>query len=149
MTTEQKKHRHHTVPKSYLEHWARNRRMFCLKEGRIFSNGPQNLAVVNDFYRLNDLNDAEIAFLRAFAERLPDRNHEVISNFISMFTLHSRLARLLRPEMEEYQEILKAIDIHKSNLEGFRQHSCHGVWPISAGPDIGPLRSEGRDGCGV
>jgi hypothetical protein len=91
--------------------------MFCLKEGNIFRNGPQNLAVVNDFYCLNDLSDAEIAFLRAFAERLPDRNHEVISNFISMFTLHSKAARLLRPEMEEYQEILKAIDIHKSNLE--------------------------------
>jgi hypothetical protein len=44
--------RQHYVWRAYLERWAVNGNVHCLRAGRVFCTDPGNLAVERDFHRL-------------------------------------------------------------------------------------------------
>lgn len=114
---EEKKRRHHYVWRHYLESWSNGGKMYCRKGGKIYSNNPRNLAVKNDFYRLCDLNSAEIAFLLRVAETLPQRGERVLNNFIKYFTFHTKLHEIYGDALEKNPEVASVLDVHRSNFE--------------------------------
>jgi hypothetical protein len=113
---EQKKRRHHYVWRYHLESWSLNGTLFCLRDGEIITNNPRNFAVKKDFYRLPELNAAEIQFLLAFAKKLPQRGSTVVANFIRYFSFHSQLSQY-ESLLSERQDITQHIDTLRSNLE--------------------------------
>jgi hypothetical protein len=114
---EEKKRRHHYVWRYYLESWSNAGKMYCRKDGKIYSNNPRNLAVENDFYKLCDLNYSETEFLLAFAKSLPAHAERVIDNFIKYFTLHTKLLETYGATLEKNQELSIMLDVHRSNFE--------------------------------
>src|SRR5260370_12790935 len=61
-----RKHRQHHVWQHYLEPWTIKKKIFCLREGKIFHPDTKNVAVERDFYKLQRLTDEDIAFLKLF-----------------------------------------------------------------------------------
>lgn len=59
---EQKKRKHHYVFQRYLSAWTINGKLWCEREGKVFSTGTGDVAQERDFYRLRPLNEDEIRF---------------------------------------------------------------------------------------
>jgi hypothetical protein len=64
VSLENKKHRQHHVWQHYLEPWTVKRKLFCLRDGKVFHPDTKNVAVEHDFYRLQRLTVEDIAFLK-------------------------------------------------------------------------------------
>ena len=87
--------RQHHVWRSYLEAWATDGKIYCLRDGKIFNPNIINVAVQRDFYKLHTLTDAEVQFIRLFFKDSPSPAKPVIENFILMFGGVGRLKELL------------------------------------------------------
>jgi hypothetical protein len=59
-----KKERQHHVWQHYLKSWAVDEKIFCLRDGGMFSAGANVLAVERDFYRLSKTTPDDIKLLR-------------------------------------------------------------------------------------
>ena len=62
------KKRQHFVWRKYLRKWAINEKIFCLMGERIFEGGLMNIGQEKYFYKLKELTDQEISFLKALVE---------------------------------------------------------------------------------
>ncbi len=89
--------RQHHVWRSYLEAWATNGKIFCQQGAKIFNSNVINVAVERDFYKLPDLTNKDVLFIRDIMKDSPTSAKEVIENFITMFGMFGRLrASLLK-----------------------------------------------------
>lgn len=91
--------------------------MYCWRDGRIFPNNPRNLAVENDFYKMQNLNAAEIALIRKFAETLPQRGAEVLGNIVNFFTFHTLFRDKFGASIKKNDELDRLLQLHVSNFE--------------------------------
>jgi hypothetical protein len=124
------KRRQHHVWKRYLESWCIDGRLYCLREGRVFPNAPQNLAVESYFYRLDDLRDDDLALYRKLLVEKGDsyqkKSHE---RFLSMVMAPIEMAEQVKqvdanpklgPALQEFLEIYKtnALEDYYAGIEG-------------------------------
>lgn len=112
-----KKRRHHYVWRHYLEAWARDGVLACYQDGRTFSTSPENVGVKKDFYRLKELSDADLWFLRetidrADAEPLKRMNRSWVPIFVKVFEIRE----LLEQDTQD-PEVLAQIDVLIQNAE--------------------------------
>jgi hypothetical protein len=82
---------HHFVPRFYLKSWAENGQVHCLQDDGIFRAGLRNVAAENHFYRLRELTEADITFIREAAimdspERLKPFHEDLLRRFASPHT---------------------------------------------------------------
>jgi len=59
-----RKRRHHYVWQFYLSAWAVDDTVACMRAGATFRTSANNLAVRTDFYRLHELTELEVAFVK-------------------------------------------------------------------------------------
>jgi len=62
-----KKRRHHYVWKHYLKPWLSEGKVWCLRGEEIFETAPINIVQERDFYKLHQLSNEEISYLKLFA----------------------------------------------------------------------------------
>lgn len=60
----EKKRRHHYVWKKYLQSWTRDEKIWCYRDGELFPSSLNNVALIKDFYKLNDLNFWDVKFIK-------------------------------------------------------------------------------------
>jgi hypothetical protein len=101
VSVENKKHRQHQVWQHYVEPWTIEKKIFCLREGKIFRPDTKNVAVERHFYKLHLLTREDIAFLKLFIID-PGSAHAK--------ALHEDFLRALlapRAFVEQYRHMLK------------------------------------------
>lgn len=65
----QKKKRQHFVSRNYLRKWADGERIFCLMDDRIFKTSLMNVGQEKYFYKLKELSNEEIIFLKEYIKK--------------------------------------------------------------------------------
>jgi len=78
--------RQHYVWRFYLTAWAENGNFSCLRNGKVFSPQPHDIAVKRDFYRLQVMTPEDIEYLEKViiapaAPHLKIQHIELLSNF--------------------------------------------------------------------
>lgn len=111
------KRAHHYIWRHYLEAWEVDSRVCCRLDGKVKCINAVNLGVENDFYKLPDLNDAELAFVKMFAESMPAHGQKVFKGFIESFTAHSWLKTLMGSASRGSPEVRQALKAYQSNME--------------------------------
>lgn len=91
--------RQHYVWKNYLTPWTTNGRIWCRHDKNIFLTDPVNIGQERDFYRLNELDEAETKTLIDFigTDSLPHLqklNRKWLELFNGVFQLRRVLGRL-------------------------------------------------------
>ena len=66
-----KKRGQHYVWQYYLKSWTTNGKLFCLRDNEVFCTIPDNVAKKRDFYRLKELTDKEIYFIKGLIDEMP------------------------------------------------------------------------------
>ena len=105
--------RSHYVWRSYLEAWATDGKIFCLRDGRIFNTNIINVAVERDFYRLHTLSDSDIQMIRAIFKNTYAPMQQIIDDFIFLFGGVGRLKEYLAND----PEAADCLDKHKITAE--------------------------------
>jgi len=59
-----KKRKHHYVWKYYLKPWVSDDQVVCLRDHKVFKTSLENVANSRDFYRLKEMSEADIYFLK-------------------------------------------------------------------------------------
>jgi hypothetical protein len=61
-----KKRKQHYVWRHYLRAWSSDEKIFCLRNGEFFGSNLINIGNERDFYKLKELNEADIEFVKEF-----------------------------------------------------------------------------------
>ena len=112
-----KKRRQHYVWRYYLEAWAPDDQIYCLRGGDIFKTNPINVANKRDFYRLKELNEKDLFFLSKIIEGCPDLLKRLHQNLISMFSQVFKISRYVNSTGLSNPAFDKAMDIAINNFE--------------------------------
>ncbi|WP_323950233.1 DUF4238 domain-containing protein [Aeromonas caviae] len=107
------KRRHHYVWRKYLKAWAQGDLIWCLRNNNIFKSNLMGIAQERDFYKLNELSEADIDFIKRYIKSIPDQNlRNLCQGWAINFIASSELIRSIRakyPEGEN-EEIDKEVD---------------------------------------
>src|SRR6266700_2054695 len=94
---------HHKVPRFYLKAWDEQGRntedaqVFCLQNGLIQPRNVRNVAAENHFYRLLELSDSDVKFIREVAianspEKLKPYHERLVRWFLLPHRIRKKLA---------------------------------------------------------
>ena len=112
-----KKRKQHFVWEHYLTEWARAGHLYCDREGAPFPAATGNVAHERDFYRVHDLSDQDIAYVRAIAGRLPAPGPILAQSWIEFFQRPTKLRRLYESGAARSAEVEDKLDVLYNNLE--------------------------------
>lgn len=76
-----KKRQQYHVWKSYLRAWAKDEKIFCLQDGRIFEPNISGVAVERDFYKLPTLSKKDIEYIRHLIGKSPNPATRLYKDF--------------------------------------------------------------------
>jgi|SRR6185437_15989151 len=110
--------RQHYVWQKYLEPWTvkkgKAHQLWCLRRGATtpICTETKNVGVERDFYRLVDLQEGDIDFVRniAFGPKTNPKLRELNEGWISQFDLFLRLRRAAKEHPKASEALLKALD---------------------------------------
>ena len=114
----EKKKKQHFVWRKYLRKWTTNEKIFCLMGENIFEAGLMNIGQEKYFYKLKELTDQEIFFLKAVIEKhnipmIREINHGWIDFFNKLF----EFKKLLDSKGISHPEKDKMFDVFICNYE--------------------------------
>ncbi|MGE6320058.1 DUF4238 domain-containing protein [Pseudomonas oryzihabitans] len=120
--------RQHYVWRNYLSQWTTGKNICCWRDQRSFKAGLMNVAQERDFYKLKELQEADIAILKQMihesdvSDMLKEVNLRWIEDFQKIFDVRSYLIKKKTPLKSIDTELDSLIisleeDIH-SRLEG-------------------------------
>lgn len=69
-----KKRKQHYIWRYYLNAWATDEQIFCLRENKIFKTNLMNIGNIRDFYRLKELSNQDIEILNLLILKVLDPN---------------------------------------------------------------------------
>jgi hypothetical protein len=113
-----KKRRHHYVWQKYLKPWEVGGQIWCRRADKSFPTSTVNIGQQRDFYRLKELTEEEIAFIRKVAidpttPNLRTANEEWIETFQLVFKIRRLLiSQGMAPEVAD-----ELLDVPTNNLE--------------------------------
>jgi hypothetical protein len=114
--------RQHYVFRSYLESWAVDGRLYCLRNGIIFPSDPAKVAVEKYFYEPQILEPADILLLdKAIIEPSPEASKEAHRDLLNCFVAISEMKRRLNaldPNHPLYSELEEGIVDFEENYHG-------------------------------
>lgn len=113
-----KKRKQHFVWEHYLTGWATQGQVWCQMDGRRFRVDTGNVAHERDFYRLQDLSDADLRFVEHFAiaPTVPQLR-ELAAEWVTLFREPFAIQRAHLATGRKDSEIEKHLDIAINNLE--------------------------------
>lgn len=93
-----KKRKQHYVWRRYLNSWTDDGKVLCLRDGKIFSTDLMSLANERDFYRLKELTEEEIEFVKKIAIQhspniLKNIHYKFLNGFTEVYTFRDNLRR--------------------------------------------------------
>jgi hypothetical protein len=112
-----KKRKQHFVWEHYLTAWTDSGVLHCDHAGRRFRASTENVAHQRDFYRLQDLSDADLFYVGQLGERLPEPTPMLARRWISIFQIPFDLRRRYESGQARSQEFEAALDELCNNLE--------------------------------
>jgi len=109
----QKKKRQHFVWRKYLKAWSENDSIYCLMDGRVFKSGLMGVGQERYFYKLKELTEAEIKFIKALIDQdkrpmIRKLNHGWIDFFNQVFKIRDLLDShgVSHPEADRMLDVL-------------------------------------------
>ncbi len=105
----------HYVWRNYLRAWANNEHIwtYLRKQNKVISTNLMNVAQSNYYYKLNEINDFEEKILKEFIRKSPKSVQDLQSDFLSMFTIHSKLRKAFnKSNSQEILEEIRKIEIN-------------------------------------
>ena len=128
-----KKRRQHYVWQHYLQAWTKRGKIACLRDGGTFFTSTVNVAVQRDFYRLKELNVADMHFLGEICLKtcLPELRplHEGwISTFTRVFEFKRRYEALVGQDPEAARMFDEAINNLEEELHS--QIESESIWHL-------------------
>lgn len=114
-----KKRRHHYVWRKYLRAWAVDEKIYCLRDNKIINPKLMKVAQQRDFYKLNELSNDDIEFIRNHIIKIsPKESIRCHENLLNAFTyVHRLLKKYPEIESSENPEVKEAVDLCLYNLE--------------------------------
>ena len=103
---------HHYVWKHYLNAWATNSQVYCLRNGNIFPINTTKIAKERDFYRLHKLSEKDVLFLKTYVmgitpdRRLREHYFAHIRLFSSLPHMSEFASQSLKSPFEELQSLV-------------------------------------------
>ncbi|MDL1982120.1 MAG: DUF4238 domain-containing protein [Deltaproteobacteria bacterium] len=111
-----KKRKHHYVWRKYLRAWAIDEKIYCLREKKIINPNLMGVAQQRDFYKLNELSDDDIVFIRNFIEQSPTESRRGHEQLLSAFT-HAHRVLKKYPKISASKKAKEAVDLCIHNLD--------------------------------
>ncbi len=134
-----KKRRHHYVWRRYLRSWAKNDLIWCLRNGNVFETNLINIGQARDFYKLKELTEQEISFIKKVAlEKNNPILRELNQGWIELFTLVFKLKKVVEKKKIIDPKLNKIIDEAIFNLE----EDLHGRLESQAEPYLDAILQE-------
>jgi hypothetical protein len=114
-----KKRRHHYVWRGYLRAWAIDEKIYCLCNNKIINPNLMGVAVQKDFYKLNELSNDDIEFIRNHIIKIsPKESRRCHENLLNAFTyVHQSLKKYPEIKSSKNPEVREAIDLYLHNQE--------------------------------
>ncbi len=113
-----KKRNQHYIWRYYLDSWAKNKQIFCLRVNNIFKTNLKNIGSMRDFYKLKELNENDISLIKKLF--LKDSNpilKKLNENWLTVFNTVFSLKRKLQQDSRKNTEIDSKIDKLIINFE--------------------------------
>jgi len=112
-----KKRGQHYVWRSYLDPWAESGQIYCLRNGKIYCTNTKNVAKERDFYRLRDLTENDIDFLKVAIQESPQHLHSLHRALMSKFAKIARLHAVADAALPGDDEARRALEEAVINTE--------------------------------
>ena len=112
-----KKRRQHYVWRYYLEAWAVDDKIYCLRGNNVFNPNPINVANKRDFYRLKELTEGDMSFINKVIEGCPVPLKKLHQNLIDMFGQVFKISRYVNSSGKSNPAFEAAMDIAINNFE--------------------------------
>jgi len=122
-----KKRGQHYVWKNYLKSWTTNGKLFCLRDNKIFDTNPYNIAQQRDFYRLKELTEKEIRFIKGLIDRLPSEVKSLHTGQLDLFNSIFTIKECYESLDIKCAEVEKQLDIRINNFEEDLHSSIEGI----------------------
>src|SRR5215216_1129058 len=114
----QKKRHHHYVWRYYLRPWSFNGKIACLREGKIFESELMGVGQKRDFYKLNELNNNDFAFIKRLAiDSSPKHLQSLHTELVRLFTIVFQLREHIASKGVNNHELDNLLDVAIHNLE--------------------------------
>lgn len=134
-----KKRHQHYVWRYYLNAWAENEQIYCLRNKKIFKTNLMGIAQERDFYRLKELNEQDIFLInKLLIEQSPEfirKEHEIL---LKIFLAPYELIKKLRKEKKMTPELEDILDEAVNNFE----ENLHAMIESQAIPYLDKLRKK-------
>jgi len=113
-----KKRRQHYVWQHYLNPWTTDKKLWCLREGKIFPSVTNNIGHERDFYRVEELTESDIEYVRKLSVDpsvglLKTANEGWIATFQMAFEYRKQFIGLGLP----LESINEEMDVVLNNIE--------------------------------
>lgn len=114
-----KKRRQHHVWKAYLRSWSERERIHVLQSGSIRQAHVDDVAVQRDFYKLQHLTPAEIAYIKTvWIQHSTPAAHRLHEDTLRAFSVWAALsAQLSQADVSRNPELARAVDEQVHNAE--------------------------------
>lgn len=113
-----KKRRHHYIWQHYLCPWASDRKIWCLRDGKVFETSTINIGQERDFYRVEELSSQDIEYIRVMAVNssvgLLKRSNE---DWLPIFQHIFKVRDLLISKGIRKDDLEESMDIFLNNIE--------------------------------
>lgn len=118
-----KKRKQHYVWRYYLKAWSSDEKIFCLRNGVIFRTNLMGVANKRDFYRLKELDEADVEFVKKLAIEqstpfLEEVHLRTLEVFTSVFRVKTVLEKSGKNRPDYNQEIDELINNFEEELHG-------------------------------
>lgn len=131
-----KKRKQHFVWEHYLTAWADGGVLHCDHGGRRFRASTENVAHQRDFYRLQDLSDADLFYVGQLGKKLPEPTPTLARRWLSIFQTPFELRRRYEGGRARSLELEATLDELCNNLE----EDIHARFEAKAMPLLAKLK---------
>ena len=113
-----KKRKQHYVWRHYLRAWASDEKIYCLRDGNLFQSNLMGIANKRDFYRLKELDQADIDLIKKLViDASPTFLQKYHQNLLNMFLAPFKLMNDIRSKGLSSDQIESAFDEIVINFE--------------------------------
>jgi len=139
MTTRQsrKVHRQHHVARFYLNGWATDDQLYCLRSNRIFQTNVRDAAVQRHFYETRRLTAQDAAMVRLWIRKSPPQGAAALQGFLEMLSVWAELRATLPRALAAIRALVDHLDAQVLNAE----ENFHSAIENAAAPMVEAARA--------
>ncbi len=110
--------RQHYVWRSYLSAWEVDGKLWCRRDGKVFTTSAKNVANARDLYRLRELSEDDINAIRLLSSRITDPVlRQLATGWLPSFTFIFHLKRIYEARGRRDLEIEQELEVQINTLE--------------------------------